>query len=473
MRILWILRGIYGILRHNNRKREGIAMERELRAEIISCNANNEEICASAARISTTAGDAREIFENARGNPKNRSLIGKVLASGHKSLIEHAVFTIALRNVSVFTEQFLIESRLASFTVKSRRYVDFSNLGYYVPPELEGEDLAQYLSYMDHLFEAYQALLEAGIPREDARFLLPYSFHSNFYCTLNARELGHVLREIRYGRGREIPELQDLADQLIEQLEGLFPCLLPELRPFSGGSPAMEETPLCHSSAVPVYLPRREAGAVTLLNAPSEPQKLLEAAYRMQHPGENRPFDMENLLKSQRPRELEQLAYTFAVSDVTLSGITHLVRHRMQSIVVPSVTTVDHSRYIVPDTVSAVPSALKRYQQAVEEAHDTVKKLNGPLRKYHYYFALSGNLMNVLTTMNARELQWFIRLRSCNRAQWEVRNIAVELLRQLRHRFPELFNRFGPSCFVSGGCPEGRLSCGQKDTVVSLFQVLR
>jgi thymidylate synthase (FAD) len=145
----------------------------------------------------------------------------------------------------------------------------------------------------------------------------------------------------------------------------------------------------------------------------------------------------------------------------------------MQSIVVPSVTTVDHSRYIVPDTVSAVPSALKRYQQAVEEAHDTVKKLNGPLRKYHYYFALSGNLMNVLTTMNARELQWFIRLRSCNRAQWEVRNIAVELLRQLRHRFPELFNRFGPSCFVSGGCPEGRLSCGQKDTVVSLFQVLR
>ena len=129
-------------------------MEKELHAKIVSCNANSEEVCASAARISTTAGDAHKIFENARENPKNRALIGKVLASGHKSLIEHAVFTIAFRDVSVFVEQFFIECRLASFTVKSRRYVDFSALGYYVPPDLEGEDLRQYRDYMDGLFRA-------------------------------------------------------------------------------------------------------------------------------------------------------------------------------------------------------------------------------------------------------------------------------------------------------------------------------
>ena len=104
-------------------------MERELHAKIISCNANSGDVCASAARISTTAGDAHAIFENARENPKNRALIEKVLASGHKSLIEHAVFTLALRDVSAFVEQFFIEFRLASFTVKSRRYVDFSRLG--------------------------------------------------------------------------------------------------------------------------------------------------------------------------------------------------------------------------------------------------------------------------------------------------------------------------------------------------------
>ena len=139
-------------------------MEREPHAKIISRNAYGEEVCAGAARISTTAGDAQAIFENARGNSKNRALIGKVLASGHKSLIEHAVFTIALRDVSVFVEQFFIEFRLASFTVKSRRYVDFSRLGYYIPPELEGEDLDLYRRYMDGLFAAYGDLLEAGVP---------------------------------------------------------------------------------------------------------------------------------------------------------------------------------------------------------------------------------------------------------------------------------------------------------------------
>ena len=448
-------------------------MEKKLHAKIVSCNAYGEEVCASAARISTTAGDACEIFENARNNPKNRALIEKVLASGHKSLIEHAVFTIAFRDVSVFVEQFFIECRLASFTVKSRRYVDFSALGYHIPPDLEGQDLALYRDYMDGLFRAYGDLLEGGVPREDARFLLPYSFHSNFYCTLNARELGRALCEIRYGRGRNIPELRNLADQLTEQLEERFPCLLPELRQPLGASPAGNLPPIRCSQPDPVFLSRQEAGAVALLNAPAEPMKLLEAACRIKNPGKECSFTPADLAAVSRPRELEQLAYTFTISNVTLSGVTHLVRHRMQSIIVPSIETVDHSKFIVPDSVAASPASLERYRRAIGEAHSAARQLSGALGNYHYYFALSGNVMDLLTTMNARELQWFIRLRTCNRAQWEVRDIAVELLRQLRHSFPALFCAFGPSCYVSGSCPEGRLSCGQKEAVTARFRDLK
>ncbi|WP_325228124.1 FAD-dependent thymidylate synthase [Oscillibacter sp.] len=446
-------------------------MEREPHAKIISRSSYGEEVCAGAARISTTAGDAQAIFENALGNPKNRALIGKVLASGHKSLIEHAVFTIALRDVSVFVEQFFIEFRLASFTVKSRRYVDFSRLGYHIPPELEGEDLALYRRYMDGLFAAYGDLLEAGVPREDARFLLPYAFHSNFYCTLNARELGRLLCEIRY-RGRDGPELLTLADELTEQLEEQFPCLLPEIQESLGDAPAGKALPLRCSSDAPVFVSRQEAGTVALLSAPAEPWKLLEAAHRVQNPG--KPLDLAALSSSRRPRELEQLAYAFTVSGITLSGVTHLVRHRMQSIVVPPIQSVDHGRVILPDSVAADPAALERYQRAVREAHDRLRRIQGrpALEKYQYYFALSGNLMDVMTTMNARELQWFIRLRSCNRAQWEIRDIAVDLLRQLRRSFPELFGRFGPGCFSEGRCPEGRLACGQMREAVQRFKDL-
>ena len=84
-------------------------MSTQSRATIVSWSTAGEEVCASAARISTTQGDAAALFQQAQGNPKNRSLIGKVLASGHRSVAEHAVFSIAMENVSVYVEQFFIE----------------------------------------------------------------------------------------------------------------------------------------------------------------------------------------------------------------------------------------------------------------------------------------------------------------------------------------------------------------------------
>ena len=92
------------------------------------------------------------------------------------------------------------------------------------------------------------------------------------------------------------------------------------------------------------------------------------------------------------------------------------------------------------------------------------------LQKYGYYFALSGNVMDVMTTMNARELMLFIRLRSCNRAQWEIRNVATGMLSLLRKNFPALFNHYGPSCVLSGACPEGKMTCGKKDEMIRMYR---
>lgn len=439
-------------------------------AKIISWSTGGAEVCASAARISTTSGDALTLFENAQNNPKNHDLIGKVVRSGHRSVIEHAVFSIALQNVSVYAEQYFIEHRLASFTVKSRRYVDFSGLGYYVPPELEGGSLSDYHGYMDALFAAYQALLDMDVPKEDARFVLPYAFCSNFYCTLNARELVELLRSIRYGRGKHIPELQDIAAQLTEQLGALFPSLLPEL-----DGPAAEtadtEVPPPLFSGEPVWVAQSEAGVVELLAAPTDAARLLERARRTADPRGNRPLSLDDLLASQRPRELEQLSYTFAISDVSLPGVTHLVRHRMQSIIVPPIETLDFSRFILPDTIRRNPAALEKYRSALTDANHAAKRLlqTPALRPYSYYFAVSGNMLDVMTTLNARELKLMIRLRTCTRAQWEIRHIAMGMLRKLRERDRSLFGRFGPSCCLTGACPEGRFSCGHQEEMKALF----
>lgn len=451
-------------------------MKLQPQAKIISYNINCNEVCASAARISTTQGDANEIFEKAKGNPKNLDLIGKVLRSGHKSLIEHAVFTVAFWNISAVVEQYLIECRLASFTVKSRRYVDFSKFGYYIPPELEGEALAQYQRYMDMLFAAYGTLLDAGVPKEDARFVLPYSFHSNFYCTINARELAHVICSIRYGRGRNIPELRDLAEQLVSQVAEIFPSLLPNLE----RSPSNAHTDAAPPDAFrlkasPCYVDARDVGAVKLIGAPSDPLAILRTAYQVSVPDSEQPFSVDRLLTSERPRELEQLTYSFLLSDITLSGITHIVRHRMQSIIVPSIQSVDHSRYIVPTSIKDHPEAWETYRSVLDAAHEMLQEIaHSPLLKqYGHYFAVSGNMMNVMTTMNARELKLFIQLRACNRAQWEIREVAVSMLWQLREHCSELYDHFGPSCYLLGHCPEGRLTCGKMDEVCSKFGTRR
>ena len=132
---------------------------------ILSVSPNPDAIVASGGRISTMDGTADEIFEKslAAGREKNEKLIGKVLSSGHMSVLEHCYVNLSLENVSVLAEQFFIEFRLASFTVKSRRYVDFSKAGY-VSPELDEKMQTVFDGAVRELFAVYDELEAAGVP---------------------------------------------------------------------------------------------------------------------------------------------------------------------------------------------------------------------------------------------------------------------------------------------------------------------
>jgi len=444
--------------------------------KIISFNHESNQVCASAARISTTKGNAFDIFYREKNIAENNELIKKVLSSGHKSLIEHAVFTIAFCNVSAFVEQFMIEFRLASFTIKSRRYVDFGKSGYVVPKALCGNDLDVYKQYMDILFDAYSLLIEKKAPKEDARFLLPYSFHSNFYCTINGRELVHIIRTIKYGRGKPFPELQDMAQQLISQLDSIFPALVLEIESNAGDIDSPEYYNFGDTAVhTPKFIDENNIGGVALYDYPQNPGRNLEIAYQAntRSPSEANAEDIVNqILFLDRPRELEQLSYSFLISNITLSGITHIVRHRMQSIIIPPIYTTNMSEYILPKTISSNYQLANIYTDAINKSNEVLQNINGdsPLHAYRYYFVLSGNMLNIATTMNARELMLYIKLRSCRRAQWEIQNVTVNMLQALRGHFPQLFNKMGPSCFIDGYSPQAKLSCSNMQDVVEAFQ---
>lgn len=210
------------------------------KAIIIGMTDSGEKIPAASGRISTKPGTALEIFEASSDAEKNASLISKVTRSGHNSTVEHTVFNIAFQNVSVFAEQFIIEFRLASFTVKSRRYVDFGSLGYYIPQFGSKAVQDKYVSLMNYLYGEYSSFIEAGIPKEDARFILPYSLYSNFYCTANARELINMLYAMIYGRGSFCPELKALGLSLLEQAKALTPGIFGD---FEARRPTLRDVP--------------------------------------------------------------------------------------------------------------------------------------------------------------------------------------------------------------------------------------
>ena len=74
----------------------------------------------------------------------------------------------------------------------------------------------------------------------------------------------------------------------------------------------------------------------------------------------------------------------------------------------------------------------------------------------------------MMLTMNARSLMNFFRLRCCNRAQWEIRDVATQMLELVRPVAPILFAKAGPGC-LTGACPEGRMTCGKINEVRKAF----
>ena len=178
---------------------------------------------ATAGKLSRFPGNVFEVLESCNNYDKNLKLIERIIGMGHKSIIEHDYLVFAICDVTPIIEQTIIGNRLTSFTIKSRREVDFRTAGFYIPefrdsnlnPHPENNKLKEkYINHMKFLFETYGNLVDNGINVEDARFILPYSFHSNIIMGLNARELEKMVTSFIYGPLSKIQEIKDFGKKL-------------------------------------------------------------------------------------------------------------------------------------------------------------------------------------------------------------------------------------------------------------------
>ncbi len=250
------------------------------------------------------------------------------------------------------------------------------------------------------------------------------------------------------------------------------------------------------------------AAAAKLCYSPSKIDNILEGLDEEK----SRAF-VEMLASLGHESPMEHVSFTFGIDGISRACSHQLVRHRIASYSQQSQRYVDGNKFdfVTPPSIANCPEALKEYNNAIEtqrkaysvvrdtlvygliKESDDGKSLNGTtqevIQQYKEInkaqcsaFIKKANedarfilpnacTTSIVVTMNVRSLQNFFDHRCCNRAQWEIRAVAIEMLKLCREVAPSLFIGSGPRC-LRGACPEGKMTCGKVKEVREYFATL-
>lgn len=186
---------------------------------------------------------------------------------------------------------------------------------------------------------------------------------------------------------------------------------------------------------------------------------------------------------------MEHVSFTFGIEGISRACSHQIVRHRIASYSQKSQRYVNENgfEFVTPPAVKACPRANEEFQKAIDSIKTSYDNIAAALTEMHLStltaqgmdeksaLSKAKKLANedarfilpnacetkIVVTMNVRSLFNFFRHRCCNRAQWEIRAVANEMLRLCLEAAPHIFAHAGPSCVVTGKCPEGKMSCGK------------
>ncbi len=188
---------------------------------------------------------------------------------------------------------------------------------------------------------------------------------------------------------------------------------------------------------------------------------------------------------------VEHASFTFAIEGVSRSLTHQLVRHRIASYSQQSQRYVkmEQFEYIVPPEIEKDKEARAVFINSMEQSQKAYNELSEILKKKYVESGMQNNAAEkkaiedaryvfpnacetkIIVTMNVRSLLNFFRHRCCNRAQWEIRGLAYQMLKQVKDVCPSIFKYAGPSC-ITGGCPEGKMTCGMAQEVREKYSKL-
>ncbi|MBP2070258.1 FAD-dependent thymidylate synthase [Anaerococcus nagyae] len=205
-------------------------------------------------------------------------------------------------------------------------------------------------------------------------------------------------------------------------------------------------------------------------------------------------INMLNNLGHESP--IEHASFTFAAEGISRSLSHQLVRHRLASYSQQSqrYVKINNFEYIIPPSIEENEEAKEVFIKAMQEDQKNYSQITDVLFNKNYNSFIKEGIAEkearrkaeklaiedaryvfpnacetkIVFTMNTRSLMHFFSLRCCNRAQWEIRNMAFEMVKICKKVYPTLFKNAGPNC-INGPCPEGKMSCGKLEEVRELY----
>lgn len=181
---------------------------------------------------------------------------------------------------------------------------------------------------------------------------------------------------------------------------------------------------------------------------------------------------IQRLMDMGHESPLEHASFTFAISGVSRSFLAQITRHRIASFSVQSQRYVGQKHdvgefnYILPPAIEKMGEvAIRKYHEQMattqkwyNEWVDALGNAGESSNEDARFVLPNAAETRMLVTMNVRELLHFFELRCCSRAQWEIREVAWQMLAKCKEVAPILFQYAGPRC-SHGECREGTKSC--------------
>jgi thymidylate synthase (FAD) len=226
---------------------------------------------------------------------------------------------------------------------------------------------------------------------------------------------------------------------------------------------------------------------VTLLQHTPDPEKTVALAARLCYSaasigdlqeklsGSDIVAFLEKIMSLGHQSVLEHVSFTFGIEGISRACSHQLVRHRLASYSQQSQRYVtfkgDDFPQVIPDSIAGSPEREGIFARAMESCAEAYRQLvaDGVPAEDARFVLPNAAETKIIVTMNGRELLHFFELRCCERAQWEIRAMAVEMLKVVKPLAPVIFANAGPGC-VGDGCPEGAMTCGKARDVREKFK---